>query len=604
MPPVSGTVVGGAIVPTDSADTYPVTDPQWGKGGAQFKTTTANRNAISVARLEKGMLVFCEDTGITYRLKNTWAGGVTTDADWEAAVGAGGGITWSGNPESVAYWQTSTTLVSNIFFTRSNATSIVSNNVGFTADYNTATQRYISTTGNDSNTGVSALSPWLTPQHAVRQCQLAGPGKYVINCAAGTYTSVNFDAPEVISRSSESGGEETVIQFLGDTTTPSNVVFSNNSTAMIYHSARNTTLQLSGIRFTGSTSLTCINHSAGKLVVDHCETNSFFAFINSSGPTCDVTIRDGLVLTSTINTIFAKAGCVVRPSGTITQTSPNPAVSDPCMFSIMGAFFLNGGGTYTLNSVALSETGSLMDANNALISFGGFSSYTANDTRTLFTGNYSSNFTVGSLCTFTANSTTTIFELGSDSVLQDNATSSWVVNSTPPGGISLSGGAHFHSDIILQVGILLTDYLVSYVQYTDDPEAIEAFAYDDRYTEKYSVSTPGNLPQGYSQANLSPQGFQDQPYNIYIAEHHCELTQIRVVTRVSNGVGVTDNYRVCVNGTPSALQVNVTNASSGAANDKILIAEGDRISVQVTSDAATVAEDITVQVLLRVVNRN
>ncbi len=96
MAVVPGIVLGGAAVPTDSADTYPVTDPQWGLGGLRTVATIADRNAIPVPRLQRLMFVGVEADGTTYRLKNSWPGGVlSVDADWEPYAITPGGASWT-----------------------------------------------------------------------------------------------------------------------------------------------------------------------------------------------------------------------------------------------------------------------------------------------------------------------------------------------------------------------------------------------------------------------------------------------------------------------------------------------------------------------------
>lgn len=95
MSVVPGIVLGGTAVPTDSADTYAVTDPVWGKGGLRTVATIADRNAIPIPRLEKGMLVHVIADGNTYALKDTWTGGLTVDADWQLFTSTPGVASWT-----------------------------------------------------------------------------------------------------------------------------------------------------------------------------------------------------------------------------------------------------------------------------------------------------------------------------------------------------------------------------------------------------------------------------------------------------------------------------------------------------------------------------
>ena len=56
-----GVPLGGFISPTDSADTFPVTNPTFGLGGLRNVGSTADRDAIPADRREQGMLVFVEN---------------------------------------------------------------------------------------------------------------------------------------------------------------------------------------------------------------------------------------------------------------------------------------------------------------------------------------------------------------------------------------------------------------------------------------------------------------------------------------------------------------------------------------------------------------
>lgn len=93
--PISGTVpVTAKIAPTNALDDYPTHDEQWGLGGYRSVSDTTERDAISADRRNEGMLVFCRDTGIRYRL-----GAGLTNADWTPDSSGGGG---SGTVTSVS----------------------------------------------------------------------------------------------------------------------------------------------------------------------------------------------------------------------------------------------------------------------------------------------------------------------------------------------------------------------------------------------------------------------------------------------------------------------------------------------------------------------
>jgi len=84
-----GVPLGGFISPTDSADTFPVTNPTYGLGGLRNVGSTADREAIPAQRREQGMMVYVQDEDKFYALQ-----GGTTDAFWtEFSSGGGGAVT-------------------------------------------------------------------------------------------------------------------------------------------------------------------------------------------------------------------------------------------------------------------------------------------------------------------------------------------------------------------------------------------------------------------------------------------------------------------------------------------------------------------------------
>jgi len=83
MPAIPGSVsVTGILAPTDSTDTYAVTDPGYGIDGLRSVADLAARNAIPDARRRFGMLVFTQSDQMYWTLKvGPWIG---TDDDWAA----------------------------------------------------------------------------------------------------------------------------------------------------------------------------------------------------------------------------------------------------------------------------------------------------------------------------------------------------------------------------------------------------------------------------------------------------------------------------------------------------------------------------------------
>ncbi len=106
---------------------------------------------------------------------------------------------------------------------------------------------FVSTTGNDSNDGRTASTPFLTIQKAVdvatQQFDFSFTGDVTISIADGTYTltgSINCD--RVVGQGS--------IVFLGNTTTPANVIITASSGSFSIVSVRRSAVRYSFRGFT------------------------------------------------------------------------------------------------------------------------------------------------------------------------------------------------------------------------------------------------------------------------------------------------------------------------------------------------------------------
>lgn len=69
MSRITGTiVVGSTLSPTDTLDTYPVTDPIYGVDGLRSVASIVERDAISTQRRRVGMLVYTRSEGLYWKL--------------------------------------------------------------------------------------------------------------------------------------------------------------------------------------------------------------------------------------------------------------------------------------------------------------------------------------------------------------------------------------------------------------------------------------------------------------------------------------------------------------------------------------------------------
>lgn len=68
MAKLYGTLVADKIVPTDSQDTFPTHDEEYGLGGFRTVLDLSQRDLISTDRRKEGMLVFCLSNQSLYQL--------------------------------------------------------------------------------------------------------------------------------------------------------------------------------------------------------------------------------------------------------------------------------------------------------------------------------------------------------------------------------------------------------------------------------------------------------------------------------------------------------------------------------------------------------
>ena len=604
MSVIPGTVVGGQIVPSDTADTYPVTNPLYGLGGMRTVATTTARNAIPVARLEHLCLVAVRADGNTYRLKNTWAGGPTIDSDWEIAIGSAGAVSLIGNVNSIPFVDSSdiTLLKTSTAFTRHPVTEIVRTNVGYTAATNYLFNVFVDPSGNDGNLGYDPTSPWLTISHAISQAILVGGGKYIINVADGTYPATSFDVPDCISREMEDIGLETMIEIVGNETLPGNVKFSNTgSSSIVYQNSNKTVLFVRGVEFSGGGSNTAIQQSAGKIYLRNCNFDNFGRVANS--------YRDSLIYTFTgangINITNCFTGFVGDSSLTFFNNSnitiTQPSATNPCnLFMLYNSTFVNGSGaTITMNGFAITGSGYMFTARNSYINLGIFSSYVGHTIDSPFDVDGATYVDVGHNNSITFTAPNYIARIKGKSYINDAGNNVWNFSSVPAAGIELSGGGQFASKAILRSGILFLDDIVKYITYPAD-QAQTRYSYDNRYTEKIGFRLLGKIPQGFSGVEIGPMGTSNVTQVLYVAESKCVITKLYIKTRIATGVLLADDYTIYVNGVASSMVASMVNSNTATSVVEVHLVAGDQISLRFSSSIFTLAEDLFVQMVIRI----
>jgi hypothetical protein len=464
-----------------------------------------------------------------------------------------------------------------------------------------AVTRYISPTGSNSADGLTALTPWQTPAYAITQIIALAPSSATINCANGTYTGVAFDSPAIKFNCD--------ITFAGNEASPSSVVFQNTSTTTIVGVfSSSSIIRFHGIKFVGGGSNAAVYQEGGDVYLRNCLGESFANFATMTGVGSRFYVQGGLVdlgITDTDIGFSISNGASLYIDNNVELTQNGSSPNQGILYSISnGNFVPVGNNTHTLNCVPITGAGWIFSAGNAFIYTGSFCLYEINDGSGL--GDFTDCLIAsGNNCRYTLNATSGWMELKYNSILYDNATCAWWASGAPLNEIVLSNGGQIISPNYVNLGTypigLIGDDIVDYVEYGTD-ETRTKYALDARYYDTITFSCFGELPRGITTNDLSPKGTSSVPYQIYIAKAKSEIVSITVRTRIANSslLVVTDTYTVYKNNSSTAMFVDVTttnNATSTAA--PVPIASGDYLSVRVTTDALTSAEDVTVSVVIR-----
>ena len=564
------------------------------------KADIAARDAIPAVQRYIGMFVTVQDTNITYKLSAP-----LTNSDWSIF-----GIHGAGSAESIAFWIDANTLGSNIFFTRANATSIVYNNQGFTADININCERWVSTTGSDSNSGMaSGVSDWLTLGHAMQRCPRVGSGRYLVHLANGTYSATSFKVPTYLSWFELGDGVESIIHIQGNTSSPSSVVLENLLGTLCTHEAAGVHLIFEGITFKGDETNALsrgVNQNTGKITFINCNIEDFILFhaINLKN---SVTNYTGTINIDNVVRVVSNSFSHVNLEANITYTTPSPSIGGPALVSsFVGDVTLGNNLTITMTCPAFAAEGYLFEQNGGFLNLGSGNTLRINDGDALFTADGAAIVIASENNFYYVNTGNAIFRLNGSAQFYD-AVGNWRSNSSATFVIPLSTSAKFYSPNYAEAGVppgpyLILNDLVTYVQYQSSPNYY-ASSDDDRYVDVKTVTMLGELNQDTASTGLliGAQGVSSAEQIIKTVERNEQLVGMRITSDVGNGIGNTDTYFVYINGVASGLSVGLTNTNNGSATASTLIplVAGDRISFRCNSAAATTAENITMSVLTR-----
>ena len=392
-----------------------------------------------------------------------------------------------------------------------------------------------------------------------------------------------------------------MIEIVGNETLPSNVVFVNNSTSIIYQNSNKTVLYVRGVQFTGGGSNACIQQSSGKIYLRNCFFDNFGRGGNSYRDSIIYTFNgaNGIVFTNTPIGFVGDSSLTFFNNSDITITQASALT--PCnLFMFYNSSFINGTGTtITVNGFAITGNGYMFTARNSYINLGIFSSYVGHTIDSPFDVDAATYVDVGDNNSITFTAANYIARIKGKSYINDAGNNVWNFSSVPAAGIELSGGGQFASNAILRSGIFILDDIVKYITYPAD-QAQTRYSYDNRYTEKIGFRLLGKIPQGYSLADVGPMGTSNVAQILYIAQTKCVITKLYIKTRIATGVLLPDDYTVYVNGIASSMVASMVNSNTATSVVEVPLVAGDEISLRFSSSFFTLAEDLFVQMVIRI----
>lgn len=460
---------------------------------------------------------------------------------------------------------------------------------------------FISTTGNDANDGLTALTPFLTINHFLNVVS-AGifDGMVTLNFAAGTYAQAtkSIEIKDILGAAATTTGyPSSIIRFLGTGVATTEITFTGNGicvglrgpAALIVEQ-----LKITGDGTAGSRAFNCSDNS--RLILRTVDISSV-AFGAAIGGNTTLSIESGNYTWATTST-----GISISNSARLTSSATN--------FTLTGVathgFTLTSGAQLTISGPGATYTitgnnatgGAFQNTNGGFISLGNFCTFNI------------SNFINGA--------TAAAFRIinGVSSTIIGSSSTYNITNCSNPFYISEAGK-------VISIGTGATLPVYNYLggtpavlQLLDDAATYseDSFtgavlqktqsvywksAHDNRYPRVASAFNAGALPALFV-GFVTQNAVQALYIPIYVATQAETITELRYAARLANGVAANDLYTVYVNGVATAMILNINNAAAGSTTaNPIALVAGDVVSIGVVSDPiATAAADLTVQILI------
>ena len=109
----------------------------------------------------------------------------------------------------------------------------------------------------------------------------------------------------------------------------------------------------------------------------------------------------------------------------------------------------------------------------------------------------------------------------------------------------------------------------------------------------------GKVPQGYSSADIGPEGASSVQQIVYISKGTRRITNLTVKSRLPTGVLIPDTYFIYVNGIISSLSAAMTNSNYVSADGSVDLQDGDIVTIRFTTSIFTQAEDLSFRLTIQ-----
>lgn len=459
-----------------------------------------------------------------------------------------------------------------------------------------------STTGNDANDGLTAITAFATIQHAFNV--IAGgrfPGMVTINLATGMSYNENLVTSAVLTANIDPDDGPLVVLITGDPNNPGAVAINGTgANDTISHHSNNVHLLIDGVTITA-------DGTAGSTCIDVVDSRLSLAGVNLQGAiTClrgensqiewgeNVVGAGGTVdcqdlPSSSGISVFNNSRCLITRDLTVQGfTLRGVFVNFSSAFQI-----INTGGTFTVTgSVPTRASGGITVSQGSQFLPGAITALNISNCDLTPTSAALSASVTGRFL-FSTGTTVTITDCGIiasftfSGSYSEGSVINWVV-----------AGTTSNTVVLFDASFVNSGNGFSGATITKTQNANFQIALDARYTQKPAGSIVGALPLGAT-VFLTAQNPSATYMPLYVATDTEEIDALYVTTVTGNGP-VTDTYEIFVNGAATGITVSITNGTIGTAGAIGLnLTALDTVGIRLVSDPATAATDCLAQLVIR-----